>query len=58
MQRILVLGSSGSGKSTFSRQLGSRLGLEVIHLDSCYWQPKWIEPSREEWDKVLHLLLS
>ena len=31
MQRILVIGSSGTGKSTLARQLGSRLGLPMIH---------------------------
>jgi adenylate kinase family enzyme len=42
MKRILVLGSSGSGKYTFSRQLGERLGIEAISLDSHFWEPHWI----------------
>lgn len=57
MNRVLVLGSSGSGKSTFSQQLGERLGLEVIHLDSHFWQPNWTETPSDEWHRKLEELL-
>jgi adenylate kinase family enzyme len=43
MQRVLVLGSSGSGKSTFARQLGELTGLPVIHIDQLYWEPGWTQ---------------
>lgn len=57
MKRILVIGSGGSGKSTFARRLGDRLALQVIHLDSHYWRPGWVEPPKEVWlDQVRHLL--
>ena len=49
MKRILVIGSSGSGKSTFARHLGEATGLEVIHLDKLFWNPNWIETSKDEW---------
>ncbi|HEX8500971.1 MAG TPA: DNA topology modulation protein [Pyrinomonadaceae bacterium] len=49
MRRVLVIGSGGAGKSTFSRRLGERLGLEVIHLDVAYWRPGWTETPKEEW---------
>lgn len=44
MQRVLVLGSSGSGKSTFVSRLAATTGLPTISLDAIYWQPGW-EPS-------------
>lgn len=47
--RILVLGSSGSGKTTFSTQLGTALGLDVIHLDAEFWQPGWISTPQDVW---------
>ncbi|WP_338049208.1 hypothetical protein [Paenibacillus wynnii] len=39
MNRVLVLGSAGSGKSTLSQQLGEIFKLPVIHLDKYYWKP-------------------
>jgi adenylate kinase family enzyme len=58
MNRILVLGSSGAGKSTFARKLGQRLGIEPLHLDSYYWQPDWIATPAEAWDQKLKTLLA
>jgi len=46
MQRILVLGSSGSGKSTFSRRLSEITGIPVVSLDALFWKPGWIESDR------------
>lgn len=57
MKKILVLGSSGAGKSTFSRRLGECWAIEVIHLDSYYWQPNWVEPPWEKWHEKLNILL-
>ena len=37
MQKILVIGSPGSGKSTFAVQLSKQLDLPVIHLDKLNW---------------------
>ena len=49
MRRIMVIGSGGSGKSTFARRLGEILGIEVVHLDREHWQPGWVEPPKEVW---------
>jgi adenylate kinase family enzyme len=57
MQRTLVLGSSGSGKSTFARQLGQLLQVQVIHLDSYFWQPNWVATPAQEWQQKLERLL-
>ena len=48
MERVLVIGPCGAGKSTLSTQLGQRLGLPVHHLDRLHWHPGWVEGSREE----------
>lgn len=37
MNRVLVIGCPGSGKSTFSRALSEKTGLSLIHLDRLYW---------------------
>ena len=57
LQRILVTGSCGAGKSTFSKKLQSILKLELIHLDQYYHKPNWEEPKSGEWDKIVHTLV-
>jgi adenylate kinase family enzyme len=49
MQRVLVIGISGAGKSTFSRALADRTGLPLIHLDKEFWRPGWTVTPRPEW---------
>lgn len=58
MQRVIVIGSGGAGKSFFSRQLADVTGLPLHHLDSLYWQPGWKEPGHAEWHASLQALLS
>ena len=41
MDRIVIIGSSGAGKTTMAKKLGPRLGLKVYHLDRFFWQPDW-----------------
>src|SRR5262245_31406125 len=57
MRRVLVIGSSGAGKSTIARQLGSRIGIPVHHLDERMWQAgcQRVSPD-QELAKVAHLL--
>jgi adenylate kinase family enzyme len=47
MQRVLVMGCSGSGKSTFARRLADRCGLPFVSIDRIFWQPGWREPDRD-----------
>lgn len=49
----MVIGCSGSGKSTFSRKLHELTQLPLIHLDQKYWKPNWVEPSTEEWRGII-----
>src|SRR5262249_6798609 len=49
MQRVLVIGISGAGKSTFARQLAVSTRLPLIHLDTEFWQPGWKVTERAEW---------
>ena len=49
MRRVNVKGTSGSGKSTFARELARRLDLPYVELDAIHWgAPNWIEPSAED----------
>ena len=53
MERILIIGCGGAGKSTLARQLGEKLGLPVVHLDSLFWKPGWVEETKEAFDQKL-----
>lgn len=48
MNRVLVIGSPGAGKSTLSHALAGRIGLPLFHMDKLHWLPGWIERDREE----------
>jgi adenylate kinase family enzyme len=51
MQRILVMGSSGSGKSTFARRLSGITGIPTVSLDALFWKPGWAPSNAAEFDK-------
>jgi adenylate kinase family enzyme len=50
MQRILVMGSSGSGKSRFARRLCDITGLPFVSLDALFWKPGWQPSEPVEFD--------
>lgn len=56
--RILVLGCSGSGKSTFSKTLHEQTGLPLFHLDNLWWNEDRSHISRDEFDKKLETILA
>lgn len=49
MNRVVVVGCPGAGKSTAARRLAVITGLPLIHLDRHYWQPGWVRPDSETW---------
>ena len=53
MKRVVVIGSGGAGKSTFSRRLGEITGLPVVHLDRLFWRPGWVATPEEEWAETV-----
>jgi adenylate kinase family enzyme len=44
MKRINVIGTTGSGKTTFSKELSTALGIPYVQLDELFWKPNWVSP--------------
>lgn len=53
MKKVIVIGSPGSGKSTFSRKLHKITGLELFYLDMLFHRSDRTTCSQEEFDESL-----
>lgn len=47
LRRLVVVGTSGSGKTTYAQRLSKILGVNCIELDALHWGPNW-NPVDEE----------
>ena len=43
LSRIVVVGTTGSGKTTVARRLAQLLGVAHVELDALNWQPGWVD---------------
>ena len=48
MPKIVVVGTSGSGKTTVARELARRHGVPHVELDALFHGPNWAETPAEE----------
>ena len=53
MSKIIVLGNSGSGKSTFTSKLADKLNIEYLHLDTIIYKHSWNKPEFDEMEKQI-----
>jgi adenylate kinase family enzyme len=53
MKRILIIGSNGAGKSTFSYRLAERTKLPLIHIDRLYWRNHWEVTPKQEFEELV-----
>lgn len=58
MDRIIVIGCGGAGKSTFSRELSNKLYIPVYHLDKLFWNKGWIETPKAEFNKKIEEVIN
>lgn len=53
MNRVIIIGPGGAGKSYFSKQLAGITNLPLYHLDNIFWKEDRTHISRDEFDKKL-----
>ncbi len=46
-KRIVVVGTTSSGKSMLAKNLADKFRMDFIELDALYWMPNWIETPHE-----------
>ena len=46
--RVLVVGTSCAGKSTFARRLSVLTGQPYVELDELFWGPEWMPKPKDE----------
>jgi adenylate kinase family enzyme len=58
MDRVAVVGNSGTGKTFLARQLAQRLQVPCIELDSIFHQPGWTELDLQEFRQRVGVLVA
>jgi adenylate kinase family enzyme len=53
VQRISVVGNSGSGKTTIARAIAEALGVPHLELDGVFHQPDWQPLDTDEFRRVV-----
>ena len=53
MNRILVIGCPGAGKTYFAKALSKLIDIPVIHMDNLYWNKDRTSASKEELENKL-----
>jgi adenylate kinase family enzyme len=46
-RRIVIVGTTSSGKSTLASQLAEKINGDYIELDALHWEPNWVEAPDE-----------
>lgn len=48
VEKIMIIGSGGAGKSTLAREVSKQLAIPVYHLDALLWEPNWNQVARDK----------
>lgn len=58
MNKVIVIGCPGSGKTTFSEKLHKKTNLPLYYLDAIWHKPDKTHIARSEFDERLHEILN
>ena len=53
VNRISIIGGSGTGKTTLSNNLGKQLNIPVYHIDGIHHLPNWEIRDKNERDTII-----
>ncbi len=48
MNRVIVVGTTGSGKTTLAGALARKMACPFIELDALFWNPGWVKTPPDE----------
>ena len=58
MNRILIIGPCGAGKSMLAARLGQKLDMPIVHMDQLNWKPGGIESGKHELREKLQSIVA
>ena len=58
MNKVNVIGTTGSGKSTFGKALAKAIDGEYIEMDALFWKPNWQNADDEEFFSAVEQALN
>lgn len=58
MNRVIIIGCPGAGKSTFARKLSEKTGLPLFYLDMIWHKADRTNVTTDEFDAVLYGIMS
>lgn len=53
LERVVVIGTTGAGKSTFGARLAYILDIPHIELDALFWGPRWTPVERRRFERAV-----
>src|SRR5574340_1015383 len=57
-KRIVVVGSSGAGKTTTAETISQKLGIPHVEMDALHWLPDWQETELQEFREKISQALA
>jgi len=57
-KKILILGISGTGKTTLARKLSELLNIPAYYLDKFIWKENWVEANQNEAEKNIRDIIN